>query len=150
MKNLLQNIQNRLSSINTFKYIDENWGQLDYYSQNLPVQWPCCLIDVQSAQYSNLGHDFSKKPNQRQLAQLTIEITVANLKLTNTSLRAPQTQKNDAWHIFELIESTHKKLHGWQALSTSSRLLRAGFSKTAREDGVQEYRIIYNIELHNV
>ena len=62
MKEILQNIQNRLSTITEIRYIDEDWGQLDYYSQNMPVQWPCCLIDIQSGNFSNLSRIFLNPP----------------------------------------------------------------------------------------
>ena len=43
---LLDSIKTKISEISEIKYIDENWGQLDYYSAHPPVQWPCCLIDI--------------------------------------------------------------------------------------------------------
>ena len=54
MKALLEKIQEKLSEVEGLKYIDENWGQLDYYSPNMPVQYPCVLIDIGQVQYSNL------------------------------------------------------------------------------------------------
>ena len=39
MKALLEKIQQKVSEITELKYIDENWGQLDYYSPNMPVQY---------------------------------------------------------------------------------------------------------------
>ena len=99
MKALLEKIQQKVSEITELKYIDENWGQLDYYSPNMPVQYPCTLIDVQQVQYSNIGKDLTKTPLQRQIAQVQIKITIANMRLTNTSLQAPRRQKEDAWAI---------------------------------------------------
>lgn len=80
MKNLLEKLQLRLAEIPQLKYIDENWGQLDYYSPNMPVQYPCTLIDVQQVQYSNIGKDLTKIPQQRQIAQVQIKITIANMR----------------------------------------------------------------------
>lgn len=150
MKTLLQNIQNRLSEITELNYIDENWGQLDYYSPNMPVQWPCCLIDVQSGQFSNLSKDFTKTPKDRQNGSFSVEITVANMKLTNTSYQAPQEQKNHAWAIFGLLEKIHRQLHGFSPSEKATKMLRNSFGRVQRDDGVQEYRITYVVELHNV
>lgn len=80
MKNLLEKLQLRLSEIPQLKYIDENWGQLDYYSPNMPVQYPCVLIDIGQVQYSNLGKDLTKIPQQRQIALVQIKITIANMR----------------------------------------------------------------------
>ncbi|WP_190304354.1 hypothetical protein, partial [Flavobacterium branchiophilum] len=100
MKQVLENILNKLSEVTELKYIDENWGQLDYYSPNMPVKWPCCLIDISDVNYSNLGVDRNAVPQNRQLGKATVKLTLANLKLTNTSMQAPQTQKDQAWLIW--------------------------------------------------
>ncbi|PST43555.1 hypothetical protein CYV15_08750 [Riemerella anatipestifer] len=150
MKNLLQAIQNRLAEVPELKYIDEDWGQIDYYSPNMPVQWPCCLIDIQGGQFSNLGKDLSKKPKDRQNGILNIEITLANMKLSNTSFNAPNGQKNNAWEIFDWVEKVHQKLHGYAPIENATKMLRASFGRVQRDDGVQEYKVVYTVELHNV
>lgn len=103
MKEILQTLQNRIAEIAQIRYIDENWGQLAYYDNTMPVQFPCCLIDISNVQYSNAGRDVRQTPQQRQIGRTEIKFTLANLKLTNTSLRAPQNQKNDTWAIWELF-----------------------------------------------
>lgn len=150
MKTILEAIQNKLSEIKELKYIDENWGQLDYYSPNMPVQWPCCLIDLQTAQFDNIGKDFTKRPKERQNATVMIELSLANMKLSNTSFNAPTTQKNNAWQIFDWAKAIHKKLHGTTLAENSSRLIRTSFGRVQRDDGIQEYRITYALELFNV
>ena len=149
MKELLQSLQQRIAQINGLRYIDEDWGQLDYYSPNMPVQYPCCLIDISSIDYSNLGQDLSKKPHQRQLAQIQVKITLANLKLSNTSLNAPQKQKDDAWLIWELLEEVHKKLHGFAPINNVSLLVRQSMNRTLRDDGLQQYEVYYKCEVNN-
>lgn len=150
MKQILINIQNQLAEITELRYIDEDWGQIDYYSPNMPVQWPCCLIDIQSGNFSNLSKDFSKSPKDRQKAEFSVKITLANMKLTNTSYLAPQEQKEQVWAIFELIEKIHQKLHGWRPKENCSKLLRNSFTRVMRDDGLQEYNIIYSFEVHNI
>ena len=113
MKALIKNIQTRLATLTDLKYVDEDWGQLDYFSPNFPVQWPCVLIDITNAEYSNIGRDKKVIPIERQQAEAVFSFTVANLKLTNTSAKAPVTQKDNAWSIWDLIEEIHKKLQGF-------------------------------------
>ena len=72
------------------------------------------------------------------------------MKLTNTSYLAPQEQKEQVWAIFELIEKIHQKLHGFSPYENCSKMLRTTFGRTQRDDGVQEYTIIYNFEAHNI
>lgn len=150
MKQLLQNIQNRLAEIPELQYIDEDWGQIDYYSPNMPVKWPCCLIDIQSGQFSNISKDMSKHPKDRQNASFVVKISLANMRLTNTSYLAPKGQKDNVWAIFELVEKVHQKLHGFSPLENCSKMLRTSFGRTQRDDGVQEYAVMYEFEAHNV
>lgn len=150
MKNLLEKLQLRLAEIPQLKYIDENWGQLDYYSPNMPVQYPCVLIDIGQVQYSNLGKDLTKTPQQRQIAQVQIKITIANMRLTNTSLLAPRRQKEDSWSIWTLIEMIHQKIHGFSLLPNVTPLIRTSQNRTLRDDGIQEYEVYYSCEVQNI
>ncbi len=150
MKTILIEIQKKLAEIPALKYVDEDWGQLDYYSPNMPVQWPCCLIDIQTAQFDNLSKDFSKMPKDRQNATINIELTLASIKLTNTSFKTPKGQKNNAWGIYDIAESIHQTLHGVSLTQNASKMLRISFGRVGRDDGVQEYRIGYALKLFNV
>jgi hypothetical protein len=148
MKSILQNIQGKLSDITDFKYIDEDWGQLNYYQP--PVKWPCCLIDINNANYSNIGKDLQSKPLNRQLGKVVAKITIATLKLTNTSMQAPQAQKEQAWVIWDIMQKVHENLHGFSPGETCSKMLRSSLERTQRDDGVQEYQILYEFEINNV
>ena len=149
MKALLEKIQQHVSEIAELKYIDENWGQLDYYSPNMPVQFPCALIDVQQVQFTNLGRDMSKKPVQRQIGQVVLKITIADIRLTNSSMQAPRRQKEEVWAIWGIIEQIHKQLHGVSLLPNVSPLIRSSQRRTLRDDGVQEYEVYYSCEVQN-
>ncbi len=149
MKTLLEKIQQKISEIAELKHIDENWGQLDYYSPNMPVQYPCALIDVQQVQFTNLGKDITKKPLQRQIGTVQIKITVANMRLTNSSMQAPSRQKEEVWAIWGIIEKIHQQLHGVSLLPNVSPLIRTSQNRMLRDDGVQEYEVYYSCEVQN-
>ncbi|MDB0603174.1 hypothetical protein PL373_18985 [Tenacibaculum maritimum] len=150
MKQLIKNIQQRLQPIQELKYVDEDWGQLDYYSPNFPVQWPCVLIDITNANFSNIGQDKRVKPMQRQMGETIFSFTIANLKLTNTSSKAPLAQKDNAWSIWELIEKVHTELQGFNPDTNAGKLIRTGWNRIKRDDGVQEYTVTYSCSLNNV
>jgi len=150
MKALLEKIQQKVSEIAELKHIDENWGQLDYYSPNMPVQYPCALIDVQQVQFTNLGKDITKKPLQRQIGTVQIKITVANMRLTNSSMQAPRRQKEEVWAIWGIIEKIHQQLHGVSLLPNVSPLIRTSQNRTLRDDGLQEYEVYYSCEMQNI
>jgi len=150
VKVILGNIKEKLAETPGLKYIDQDWGQLDDYSPNFPVQWPCALIDVSAANYSNLGHDASSMPRNRQQANAQLTVTVANLKLTNTSYHAPVGQEQEAWVVLDIIQAVHEKLHGTSFHVQAGAMLRQSMQRTKRDDGVQEYRIEYVFAIHNV
>lgn len=150
MKAVLKSIQDILAVIPELKYIDEDWGQLDDYSPNPPTQFPLALIDIGSLQYSDIGKDRTATPQNRQMATGTIVISIANLKLTNTSARAPLTQKNQAWSIWDIVESVHIKLHGVIIGGSAGAMMRTAMRKVKRDDGIQEYEVTYTIGVTNV
>lgn len=98
-KEVLKKIQDLLATIPALKYVDEDWGQLDDYSPHPPTQFPLALIDIGNLQYSDIGIDRTATPQNRQMATGTIVISIANLKLTNTSARAPLTQKSGVEYL---------------------------------------------------
>lgn len=149
MKETLQSIQDKIAEVVELKYVDENWGQLDDYSAHPPTQWPCALIDINGLVFSDIGIDRTATPINRQTATGTVVINLANLKLTNTSFRAPQQQKNDAWEVWELAQKIHEKLHGWKPHATTGSLMRSRLQRVRRDDGIQEYTITYTIGMNN-
>ncbi len=150
MTTILDNIQNQLKTVNELKYIDEDWGQLDYYAPNFPVQWPCALTDVSNVNYSDIGIKKTAIPTNRQQADCTFSLTIANLKLTNTSGFAPQQQKASAFNIQTLIEDVHKVLQGFRPGPNASALIRTSRTRIKRDDGVQEYNVTYSFGLNDV
>ena len=143
MIEVIRSVQEKLGELEALKYIDEDLGQLDYYSPNFPVKWPCALLDIISAGFEDVGKDRGKIPQQRQMGDAVLQITLANQKLSNTSSMAPLTQKNNARSIWQLMEEVHILLHGWRPEEKSGALLRRGFTRVKRDDGVQEYIIMY-------
>lgn len=149
-KIVLQEIQNLLAEIPELRYVDEDWGQLDDYSPNPPTQFPLVLIDVGTMQYSDIGRDRTATPENRQMAIGTIVLSIANLKLTNTSYKAPQQQKNEAWGIWDIIELVHGKIHGKSVTGCTGSMLRTNMRKVKRDDGIQEFEVTYKVGLTNV
>lgn len=144
LQNAVAQIKNSQNEI-AFRYVDENWGQLDLYGPEIPVKWPAVLITLNNADYSNNGRNFNKVPMLRQEGTLMIEFTVANLKLTNSSFKAPVGQKNDAFEIWRLVEELHKAIHGLEI--NSGKMIRQNMVSVKRDDGVQEVRVVYSLAL---
>ncbi len=150
MKAFLQSLQNQIASIPELKYVDEDWGQLDNYSPNPPTMFPLVVIDISALNFSNIGMDKRAIPINRQMAEGRVTLTIANLKLTNTSGLAPQNQKNHSWQIWDLIENVHQKVQGFNPMPNSGELIRTGLQRNVRDDGIQEYKVSYSVGLTNV
>lgn len=150
MKQVIKNIQNKLKEVPGVKYIDEDSGQLDYYSPNMPVMWPCVLIDLDQITYSDTGRNRRKQPPLRQQATGQVVITVANLKLTNSSGKATATQQQTALQIWDIIQGVHSALQGFRPTEYTGALIRETHNRVKRDDGIQEYRITYSIGFHDV
>jgi hypothetical protein len=149
METIILNIQNRIKE-SAVKYVDEDWGQINLITGDYPVQFPCVLFDIKDGSFENLGHDRKATPKERQLGRFNVELCIANLKLSNTSGRAPLTQKTRAWSIHSIIQTVHEKLQGFSPDENCTKLIRKSYQKIRRDDGIQEYRIIYDFEATNV
>lgn len=149
MKAILTAIQTKLLEVSTL-YVNEDDGQLDDYSPNFPVKWPVCLIDISAASFSNIGNDKRQEPANRQEAETLITLNFASLKLTNTSGLAPVNQKNDAWSLHGIIEDAHKVIQGFKPADNTGKLIRTSFRRIKRDDGVQQYQVVYSLGMHNV
>ena len=140
MKQVIQNIQDRLTqAVPALKYVDQDWGQMDLYS-NPPVKYPCALIDIQSAQYTNDG-------NFIQQGTATVVIRLFDLKLSNSSQGAPANQKENAKKIWQLIEDVNKALHGQNFLQEGYGLpMREQMRRTKRKDGCYQTELYYSVQ----
>jgi hypothetical protein len=140
MEDILQDVKTRLiAEVPALKYVDEDWGQLDYYYPNPPVQWPCALIDATSANWSNTG-------KLQQLGLIQVKIRVGDLKLTNSSGKAPAGQKTAAFAIFTTLKNIYKALHGFTNSDAYSALIRISNNRIKRDDGVRIYEVVFTTE----
>ena len=141
MKTILNNILDHLTTeIPALKYVDENWGQLDYYAPSHPVKYPCALADVNNAEWSDLG-------NLCQTGLAQVRITVADMKIGNTSKAAPASQRQKAFEIIDLMTGIHRALHGWRPVEHASRLTRTATRLIQREDGIKQYEMLFAIQI---
>lgn len=143
MKQLLNDILTRIKTeIPAIKYVDEDWGQLDYYSPNPPVQFPAAVVDCINATYTNEGRLI-------QLGDVQVRIRIADQKLTNTSGKAPQGQKDNAFAIYDLLALVHTKLHGWTKDKDAAytRLIRQSLRRTQQQNGLRIHELIYTTRI---
>jgi len=141
MKDLINDIKDRLAATQpVIRYIDEDWGQLDNYAANPPAKWPCVLVDLLYVPWTNQGDLI-----QTGIAQVILR--VADLRLSNSNIKAPASQRAKATGLLDILTSIHKKLHGWTADSMNGPLSRISTKRIRRDDGIREYEMIYSVQL---
>ena len=140
MKELIDDIKTRLQGVTELKYIDEDWGQLDYYSASPPVKFPCVLIDIDSVRWTDQG-------NQTQIGIANVAVRLANMRLSNSNVKAPTAQKTKSLSFFDTVMHIHQKLHTWSGALNNGPLTRIGYRKVKRDDGIREIEMIYTVEI---
>lgn len=133
LKEVFKDIQERLKTIPGFRYIGEDWGQLNF--EQPPVDWPCALIDLGEVAYTSAGQG-------RQQTEATVNITIADLRYNGLTPNLPQPDQDKAFEIFDLIDKVNTCLHGTGG-EHYSRLCRVSLKKILREDAVREFIMTY-------
>ena len=131
MKQIFLNIQDRLADqVPALRYIDKNWNQLNMPQP--PVQWPCCLIDLDNIEYSQTsGSD--------RLADATIRLTVADHHTVRSSAKAPS--KNEAYDILDILEAVMEALEGYRVPDTTQALTRTRLQKSFSDQSYDVYTL---------
>lgn len=138
MQTLINDVRDKLDAMGVFRYIDEDWGQLDEFAQNPPVKWPLALVDVVDALPSNVGKN-------AQYNQVVLVVRVADQRLSNSSQQAPEGQRTAAEYALTLAQSVFANLHGWhKSGSTYSTLQRVRLQRIKRGDLIREYEIQFS------
>lgn len=133
MKEVFKDIQERLKTIPEFRYVGEDWGQLNF--EQPPVDWPCALVDLGNAEFSSAGM-------KSQQVEAVVNITIADIRHQGVFSRLPSDQADKAFEIFDLIDKVNMLLHGTGG-EHYSRLCRISLKKMLREDAVREFVMSY-------
>ena len=137
---LIYNLINTLEALDVIKYADEDWGQLDYYGAEIPVQYPCALVNIDNVTWTNQG-------NAQQQGTGYITVDVAMVKLTNSSGRAPKFQRAIAGSVHTVKKAVHQALQNKIHVEGASKMYRKSTVRIRRQDGVQHYRLTYALNI---
>ena len=125
-------VQDRLLELLPEKiaYLAEDWGQLDFYNERPPVNFPCVLIDIAEAEFS----DCTRKV---QLGEAILTVRVAHFDPVNISALAPN--RNKAFRMFVLLRLIYTQLQGLSGEGfsglTRTSLRRVKHAVPVRRDG---------------
>lgn len=131
MKQIFLQIQDRLAAqVPGLKHIDKNWGQLNV--EQPPVKFPCCLLDVEQVEYSQLT-------GRSRMAQADIALVVADQHIVRSSGHAPA--KGDAYAILDILHSVMECLEGWRVPGTTQGLSRSRLEKSYSDISYDVYTL---------
>ena len=153
MEQLLTDIQSCLASVSMpedyaqarkndrlFEYVDLDWGQCDFYTGLMPpVKFPCALLDINAAAYSNEGR-------LMQTGIITVQVRILDMVLSNSSAQAPEGQRTKAARMFMLINETNRLLHGFHCEGYGP-LTKQTISRIKRRDGMKEFALTYSVQI---
>ncbi len=133
MKHILTTITEALQDISQLKYIDRNWGQLDDYGSYPPAQWPAALVDIAEVRYS-------QGLRGTQLANATVEVTLAWQRMNNTSAQVASATKQEVYDMMDLIDAVSEVLHGY-GTADMQPLQRIYLRKVRVNKGLEVYEL---------
>lgn len=137
MKQILSAVMQRLQEqVPELQYIAEDWGQLDYYEDVPPVKFPCALVSVSSI-------DFEGETLDIRHATLTLLIRVADAPSASGTMAAPNSYRNRAFAIFDLMDAIGGSLYGFCGDDEFNEIEQKKITHYNREDAIREYAMLF-------
>lgn len=134
MKQIFLSIQKRLAdNVPALQYIDKNWGQLNIAKP--PVKWPCCLMDIDSI-------DYSQASENTRVAEASIILTIADCHTVRSSANAPN--KEDSYAILDVIEKVAAILDGYRVPDTTQALVYTRMQKAFSDQSYDVYNLTFS------
>ena len=136
MKTFLNAVMQRLKEqVSELRYISEDWGQLDYYETMPPVKFPCALVSIDRVNYSVVAKD-------RRKAVVSVVVRIADAPSVTGNVAAPESYRNRAFAIFDLLEEVDKALNGLSG-DTFNQFSLESIYRDNRQDFIREYNMTF-------
>ena len=136
MREIFQNLSDRLMTVDGIKWVDLDTGQLDYYAQRPAVAFPAILVKIGYPQCRDVS-------GSAQLVHATIRLRVVFTPMGETYSAAAEDVKARALSIFDALEDVHRALQGWTGEGLFSQLSRQSVVAEDRRDGYAVYAVTY-------
>lgn len=126
------------TNVPEIRYIDFDSGQLNLSTERPPVDYPCCLIDIAYTACRDL-----KEEDGMQLVTADVTLRVAFAPAGETHHRAPDTIRQTALRMFDIVEKLHNALQHCTLGDTVSALSRVRAAKQTRANRIVVFNITY-------
>lgn len=134
IKHVLNAVQTALKSVGGLRYVGEDWGQLDFYTERPPVNLPCALISFSSGDYSDAGRNV-------QLAAIQFSVRVADMPPVRGSVARPSP--DTPYEVYDLLQAVYAALQGLSG-QRFTPITRRRMSKINRDDSLREWELIFS------
>lgn len=121
---LQQRIEDKVPEI---RYIDQDFGQLDFYKDRPAVALPCLLVDFTNTTYDTLSQ-------QEQLGKVMIQCRLGFQPFSNSNNLTPSQFKEKALAYYELERKVFLALQNWAPDEMCQPLVRLNEGSEKRED----------------
>lgn len=135
IKSVLTAIETALKPNANIRYINEDWGQLDFYDQP-PVLFPCVLLECEAVDFTSTGR-------RSQQAKGSVAVRVADVKMINQP-NAKALAETERFAFFDLLNEINKELHGLSGTDFAP-LSRRSMNRARRDDGIREFVLVYDV-----
>ncbi|MBS0647376.1 MAG: hypothetical protein JSR97_12425 [Verrucomicrobia bacterium] len=127
--NLLVAIIDRLKvKAPSLRFIAQDIGQLEHYEIRPAVSWPCCLMDIEQLQYSDVND------SNLQLAQGSVSLRIGMVKYTDSNNLVPTNVMENALKYYEVENEVFAALHGWKPQGFGAMLRRSTVTERREDD----------------
>lgn len=127
---IFEAILQRLMTVPDVRYIEQYLGQLENYDLRPPVNWPCCLIDIDDFSFSDTGNELG------QLAGGFLQVRIGLVKYTDSNNLTPANIRPNGYKYMEVADAVAAALHGW-APPGCTRLLKRAAVTEKRDDDIR-------------
>jgi len=132
---LQQRVQDNVPAIT---YIDQDFGQLNPHITELPVTFPCLMIDLDYFTFKDLSENV-------QTAMGTIVFKLGFSTYSSSEHAAPEETREAALQFYDIEWALHKALQGWDAGDYYGHLNRVSAATIKRSDSVRVREIRYTV-----
>jgi len=137
MKHLYNGVAALLqSSIPELRWIDQDTGQLEYYTLRPGLDFPAALIDVSYPQCDNIGAGSEQRCAAEIIVRVVFEVW------SDTNMSAPEEVRQLALSMYDTLDLIRANLHNCK-IATGETLYRVSVRSEKREDGLKVFNIAF-------
>lgn len=153
LRNLIADLQDGDGN-KYFRFVDQDYGQLEWHTgdNRAPVSWPCVLIDINRASFSNHSQN-------TQEGIITVVLRLGFPPYSGTSNLTDPDYANRALQYYDLEQVLHQALHGYTPellvdeedalLDITGHMMRTGTSTEERADHIRVRILTYTLPIQD-